>query len=129
MHILLVEDDGVTIFINKRVILTEQPQAQITVANNGREAIEELKKNTLFDLIIVDGSMPDIDGWEFMQCIDKPEFMHYHNKPFVLLTSSIIDEDFERTRPFKLIKQIHSKPLDADKFKAMLTLIEPEFNS
>ena len=123
MNILLIEDDDVTIFINTRVIKTTSPDAQILLAKNGREAIALLKNETALDLIIVDGSMPDIDGWEFIQIIQGVEFSLYQNTPIVLLTSSILDEDFIKTNKLGRVKHIFNKPLDQCKFNTMLNMI------
>ncbi|EEZ00057.1 signal transduction histidine kinase [Vibrio sp. RC586] len=59
-HILVVEDTKT----NQMVIqlLLNKMGYDVTIAENGREAIELLEMNSIFDLILMDISMPIMDG-------------------------------------------------------------------
>jgi signal transduction histidine kinase len=62
-HILLVEDDR-----SIRVVLQgilEDEGYRVTVAENGRRALERLRSSAVPDLIVLDLRMPVMDGWEF----------------------------------------------------------------
>jgi signal transduction histidine kinase len=62
-HILLVEDDR-----SIRVVLQgilEDEGYRVTVAENGRRALERLRSSSVPDLIVLDLRMPVMDGWEF----------------------------------------------------------------
>jgi signal transduction histidine kinase len=62
-RILLVEDDrGIRDVL--RGILEEEGYA-VTVAENGRRALEYLKSGGVPDLIVLDLRMPIMDGWQF----------------------------------------------------------------
>lgn len=60
-HILLTEDD----VTNQKVAvaLLQKLGLQVTVANHGKEALEQLAKNH-FDLILMDCQMPEMDGYQ-----------------------------------------------------------------
>jgi signal transduction histidine kinase len=62
-HILLVEDDR-SIRVALQGILEDEGYA-VTVAENGRRALERLRSSVPPDLIILDLRMPVMDGWEF----------------------------------------------------------------
>ena len=62
-HILLVEDDR-SIRVAMQGILEDEGYA-VTVAENGRQALERLRASVAPDLIVLDLRMPVMDGWEF----------------------------------------------------------------
>jgi CheY-like chemotaxis protein len=123
--ILLIDDDEVTNYINKRVIQTALPGVEICVALNGSEALtiinDHLKEGKdLFDVMMVDISMPVMDGWEFIKVLSGNDYEAYHHRNIVMLTSSVFDDDIMKAKEFKVIKAFHSKPLDNDKVKDIL---------
>ncbi len=69
-HILLVEDSPIS-----KIVLEDMLTGlghRVTVANNGRDAIEACRR-TLFDLVLMDIQMPDVDGLEATMAIREQE--------------------------------------------------------
>jgi signal transduction histidine kinase len=63
IRLLLVEDDN-----SIRYALTDMLSDEgfaVTTANNGREALDELRQSAPPDIIVLDLMMPVMDGWEF----------------------------------------------------------------
>jgi signal transduction histidine kinase len=63
IRMLLVEDDT-----SIRLALTDMLEDEgfaVTTANNGREALDELRQGPTPDVILLDLMMPVMDGWEF----------------------------------------------------------------
>jgi len=93
--ILLAEDNP----INQHVvlgILESMGFLDIEVANNGQEAIRSLQKRP-FDLILMDISMPIMDGFEATRTIRKTQFVHNPKSiPIVALTAHAIKGDREK---------------------------------
>jgi signal transduction histidine kinase/DNA-binding response OmpR family regulator len=60
-HVLLAEDNP----INQQVAeeLLNQAGMRVTIANNGREALELVMENT-YDAVLMDIQMPELDGYE-----------------------------------------------------------------
>ncbi len=63
--ILIVEDDP-DVALSMGDVL-ESEGYRIAIAGNGSEAIDELKKGTRPDLILLDMMMPVMDGWKFRE--------------------------------------------------------------
>ena len=97
------------------------------MAGNGSEAltvIENIISNALpiFDLILVDISMPDMDGWEFIDAVSENKYILQHKGFFFMLTSSVFDDDIIKAQSKPIIKKFFSKPLDIEKVKEMVEL-------
>lgn len=117
MKFLLIDDDDVTNYINTRIIKNVCAEAQITLALNGLDAIKVLELNAVdgkpsFDVVFVDISMPEMDGWAFIDEVSLPKYEQQQKSFYVMLTSSVFDDDLAKARTKPLIKQFYSKPLD-----------------
>jgi len=74
-RILIAEDN----IINQKVILglLAESGIQVTVANDGVEALEILEKDNNFTLILMDAHMPRMDGFEATRKIrENPKYDH-----------------------------------------------------
>ncbi|NEZ41436.1 response regulator [Paenibacillus alvei] len=88
-RVLLVDDDVRNVFALSSVL--EQYDMNIVYAENGREALEALDKETNFDLILMDMMMPEMDGYEAMRRIrEQPRF---EKLPIIVLTAKAMKED------------------------------------
>lgn len=89
---ILTIDDSST--VRKLVKFTLNSKGmQIVEAENGLEALEVLKNNTV-DAIILDINMPRMNGLEFLQKIKSED--SYAQIPVVMVTTEGQDEDKER---------------------------------
>ena len=92
-RILLAEDNLVNQRLVQRVL--EKVGHGVVVVGNGREALDELKKDT-FDLILMDVQMPEMDGFEATRAIRKSEELTKAHVPIVALTAHAMKGDLER---------------------------------
>ena len=84
--ILLAEDDLVTQSILEEIL--EKTGFNVVIANNGREALDELKKNNILDLILMDIVMPEVDGVEAIAQIRTLEKSEQRKKiPIIALSA------------------------------------------
>ena len=124
LRILLAEDN----FINQTLVvelLQEGMGHKLIVANNGKEALKILEKET-FDLILMDVQMPEINGHEATLKIRN---MEVHNPkfdiskiPIIAMTANAIKGDREECLKVGMNDYI-SKPIDAEK---LLTIIKKQ---
>jgi CheY-like chemotaxis protein len=62
--ILLAEDNPFNQLLAKTVLNKYFPDAQLTVANNGKQVVEYFNEGKKFDIILMDVQMPEMDGFE-----------------------------------------------------------------
>jgi two-component system, sensor histidine kinase and response regulator len=93
LRILLAEDNAV----NQRlaVRLLEKRGHRVTVAGNGREALQALEKES-FDLVFMDVQMPEMDGLEASAVIREKEKSTGLHQAIVALTAHAMKGDEEK---------------------------------
>ncbi|MBI3815476.1 MAG: response regulator, partial [Nitrospinae bacterium] len=94
LRILLVEDN----IVNQRlaVELLSIRGHKITIANNGKEAIEILERED-FDLVLMDCQMPEMDGFEATKTIrSHGSEVRNHDIPIIAMTANAMKGDRER---------------------------------
>lgn len=115
--VLLIDDDDVTNFLNRRVIECAEVAEHIEVKLNGKEALDylsriyETEKTPSADplLILLDINMPIMDGWEFLTAYHKEKT--HQNVNIVMLSTSNNPDDQKRAETFSSIRDFKSKPL------------------
>jgi len=93
LRLLVVEDNAV----NQRLIvrLLEKRGHRVTLAGNGKEALDALNENT-FDLIFMDLQMPEMDGFEATAALREKEKENGTHMPVIALTAHAMKGDRER---------------------------------
>ncbi|HEY1058382.1 MAG TPA: ATP-binding protein [Limnobacter sp.] len=116
-RVVLAEDSP----INQKIILGILKRYGVQAASvaNGQQLIDHLKAHEV-DLVIVDGQMPVLDGYEATRLIRRGECGAYNaHVPIVALTAHAMAG--ERQRCLELgMDEFLVKPLDVDEFIACL---------
>lgn len=63
LRLLLVEDHKMNQIVARKTLEKQWSNIEITIANNGKEAIEKLTEKS-FDIVLMDIQMPIMDGYE-----------------------------------------------------------------
>lgn len=122
-HILLIDDDKTTNFLNQLLLENLGVTDQVLVAENGQQAL------TLFEsrnelghgptLILLDINMPVMNGFEFLEAYQKLTFAHEHTVVIVMLTTSLNSRDVSRLEQLPVRGFLH-KPLRPDMVRTLL---------
>ncbi len=93
LRVLLVEDN----LINQRIALhlLEKQGYQVTLAENGFEALAALEKES-FDLVLMDVQMPEMDGFKATAAIRAKEKITAGHIPIIAMTAYAMVGDRER---------------------------------
>jgi signal transduction histidine kinase/DNA-binding response OmpR family regulator/HAMP domain-containing protein len=93
LRVLLAEDNAVNQMLAVRLL--EKRGHRVTVAGNGRQALEALAKES-FDLVFMDVQMPEMDGMEATQAIREKERNSGLHQPIIALTAHAMKGDREK---------------------------------
>ena len=93
LQILLAEDN----IVNQRLTahLLESRGHRVTIASNGREALELIQKQP-FDLVLADVQMPEMDGLQLAGAIREKETGTSTHLPIIAMTAYAMKGDRER---------------------------------
>ncbi|MEO0639140.1 MAG: response regulator, partial [Bacteroidota bacterium] len=85
-HILVVEDT----YMNQKVIqrMLQKWGAEVSIASNGKKAFE-LMQLEMYDLVLMDVHMPEMDGYEATELIRRELPSTVSRVPIIALTASV----------------------------------------
>lgn len=127
-RILLVEDNEGDILLTKEAFEESKVNTKISVARNGREALDFLYKKGEFaneetpDLILLDINIPIFNGHEVLEKIKNNSDLK--TIPGIMLTTSSNQKDIDKAYR-NHCNSFVNKPMDLDEFlKAILKITE-----
>jgi len=123
MKLLSVEDNKVTNLANTRILKKEYPLIDITITENGQEALDYLQKCNKVDLpyfILLDLNMPIMNGIEFLSAIRRDD--NFSTIPVVIHTTSSNLEDYYKCKNLG-VSGYFVKNVDFNKYKETLITI------
>ncbi len=105
INVLVVEDIALNQLLMKTLL--DDFGFECTIASNGRIAVEKLK-NKIFDVILMDLQMPEMNGFEATEYIRKT--LHL-NIPIIALTADVTTVDLAKCKSVGMNDYI-AKPVD-----------------
>ncbi|WP_452220132.1 7TM diverse intracellular signaling domain-containing protein [Lacinutrix salivirga] len=124
-HVLVVEDNMLNQMVMRK-LLGSNNAISFSVVNNGKEAIDELKRN-IYDIVLMDLQMPVMDGYEATRIIRSGKLGDaLESIPIIAVTADAMQETKQKvldlgmndymTKPIKkelLFKKINSCKLNS----------------
>ncbi len=114
-NILVVDDDVRNIFALTSSL--ESCGANIIVARNGKESLDQLATHPEIDLVLMDIMMPEMDGYEAMTRIRQMD--KYKTLPIIALTAKTMKDDQVKCLSMGANDYL-PKPLDVDKLLSLV---------
>jgi CheY-like chemotaxis protein len=121
----LVDDDEVFVFLTTRLLEKYKLVDLIKIFDNGYDAIVYIKENldninALPDVILLDLSMPIMDGWQFLD-----EYVRINPKigkqiTIYICSSSISPDDINRAKSINAVSDFIIKPMTKEKLIDMI---------
>jgi CheY-like chemotaxis protein len=115
--VLVVDDDMRNIFALTSVL--ENHGMQVSFAENGRAAIEMLKKQPDVDVVLMDIMMPEMDGYETMRAVRQD--LQLARLPIIAVTAKALKDDREKCMAAGASDYL-PKPVDTDKLIELIRL-------
>ena len=114
---MLVDDDPTFNWVSTKLIQKTKPALRIHTFLNGSKALDFLLDNFKEKnhyTILLDINMPVMNGWEFMDALEKSNCGKSADITVFIVTSSTDLSDMENAKTYALIKDYLQKPLRYD---------------
>jgi len=116
--VMIVDDDPIYTFGATRTMEIANFCDRYVIYKNGQDALEYLieaiqKDEDLPDAIFLDLNMPQMDGWEFLNELNK--YKHKQSINIYIVSSSINPEDLDRARRYDFVNSYIQKPITLEK--------------
>lgn len=124
VKILIAEDN----LINQRVIgsIFDGSGIEITIADNGQDALDILEKDNSYKIILMDANMPVMDGYEATRRIKENE--RYDDITVVALSGDTASDDIKRMHEAGMEEHL-AKPIKLDALYEIIYKYTPSNNA
>jgi CheY-like chemotaxis protein len=122
LKVLLAEDNLIDQISIRRLL--EKEGAEVTVVGDGRQAVD-MFDCSIFDFILLDILMPDIDGFETAVQIREKERQTGSRIPIIALTSYSLKAISDKCRSVGMSGYI-SKPVSSGDLRKLFSFLLPE---
>ncbi|MGI4883902.1 MAG: response regulator [Janthinobacterium lividum] len=120
-HIVLVDDNETTSFLNNRLLGRLAVAEQVTTYTRADEAFAKLWADgaPAPDLVFVDLKMPGVSGFEFLKMYSKLPQPVQNKTVLAVLTTSMHQADTARVAEYPNVEYL-TKPLTEEKMQKLL---------
>ncbi len=123
IHICLIDDDEIQNFINEKMIQRSKAAAQVSKYLSAQAAIDDIRAGTLKPtIILLDINMPMMNGWEFMDIVEKEKLLTFDttSAKVYILSSSKAPSDIDKISEYEYLHNFFHKPLTPDNLQSLL---------
>lgn len=123
--IWIVDDDDVYHYTARRLLERSNLCTQIVTYTSSEEAIKNLETDSenLPDIILLDINMPVLNGWQFLNRVEKSMPELAQKKNVIMVSSSDASEDIDKSAGYSMVRGFIVKPLTIDKLKTAISNI------
>ena len=110
--VLCINDNEITLWIQKQILKKSGTSEQVVTASNGMEGLNYCK-NLIKEgkaqsegfpgLILLDLHMPVMDGWEFLHHFSKEIHPHFNDTKVIITSYSINEVDSQRSMQYPFV--------------------------
>lgn len=123
--IFIVDDDAIYRLIVLIMLKRFDPSLNIEQCENGKKGLEVLESHKASGdtiIVILDINMPILEGWGFLNELEKNNFYAIKKLIIYMVSSSTDDDDIVKSKNFKFIKHFFHKPLSEQNIKLILDI-------
>lgn len=120
--VCIIDDDSTYTYLIKRILKSQGLCEQIESYMNGREAIDQLLmensgQESFPDVILLDLNMPILDGWGFLEEVNRSGDSFPRETLIFVVTSSVSQRDITRANNMDRVAGYITKPMTIQKLK------------
>lgn len=125
LQIVAIDDEAIINFVSQKIVEMCGSRVHFKSFTRAEEALEYLKQ-TLQDhtydrtLVLLDLIMPDKNGWELLNEIDKLNLPPDSPLYIYILSVMMIKSEIKRSLDHPFVREFVDKPLTAKKLSAIL---------
>jgi CheY-like chemotaxis protein len=123
----IIDDEEIFNFLNTEVIHHIDATSKINEFTSALDAIDFLKESIsssdfeLPDYIFLDVRMPEMNGFEFLDEIQKLPSDIFSKTKLFMLSSSLDERDVNKALSYSIVKGFLSKPLSEENLKSIIS--------
>lgn len=119
--VCVIDDDEIFRKISLKMISLAGVFEEATYYQNAQEAFSFFStgKAQLPDIILLDINMPQMDGWQFLEALEKSFPRLYEDTDIYIVSSSIAESDRVKAEEFEGLKGFITKPLTVQALKSL----------
>ena len=126
--VLCINDNEVTLWIQKQILNKSKFSEEVITAFNGLEGLDYYnnminENNTnpkdFPGLILLDLHMPVMDGWEFLYRFSEDIYPHCKNTKVIITSYSIDEVDSERAKKYPFIVDFLTSSLSVEYLESL----------
>jgi CheY-like chemotaxis protein len=130
LMVFVVDDDEINNFLCLKVLENLHYVKEVKAFTNSTKTLDRLNEicnnnmDLLPDVILLDINMPYMDGWEFLEKLEKLKIEHQIWIPVAMLSSSVYQKDKLKSSKFKCVADYITKPLTEKQFENFILKIK-----
>lgn len=122
--VLIVDDDPIVRLVIQTMIHNLDSSVNCLQGNNGMVGLallETLQNATDAIVVLLDINMPVLNGWEFLDRLQKINLDSFSQFQLYMVTSSTDESDKLKAQSYPVIKKFYHKPLSKQDIEEILT--------
>lgn len=124
-ELFIIDDDPIQRIIISKMIKIIDSTLVIEQIENGKiglDKLEQIKNSNHPVIVILDINMPVLDGWGFLEQIEKFNFYNLPQLLIYMVSSSTDEIDISKASKFNFIKKFLHKPLSKEDLSSIIAL-------
>ena len=120
---MVIDDSHFDRLIAKKIIERSQLVANIMLLSSAIDAVEHFKLEkgeAIPEIIFLDISMPDMDGFGFLKKFESFRADIQQKCKIVMLSSTVVPSEWEKAKESRNVAGFISKPLTPEKLSAVV---------
>lgn len=124
-EIFIIDDDHIYRMIVSRTITKLDTDVKITPCENGKLGLEMVMERCKDGKIIIllDINMPVLDGWGFLDEIEKSNFYGIQDISIYLVSSSTDESDILKAKQYGFLDDFLHKPINKETISAIINKV------